>query len=238
MKMAAKMKSFSGQAQQKLPGATATAAGKIVPVRFGRVSSPDLTPGEAEPGRGARGKSQFAGLPAISTPETAQPQIQAISPEALDLPRIAVHNDAALERTQVMVDAQAVRLRESGADELHVVIKPDAGLQLSLGLRRHDGAVEVQAVLDHGNFDLLNRHWPELQQQLEARGVRVAPLSCAEFFGGGSEGFRQPTPPHGQPAGDDAEPAKWPAALSPVLPTAAAAASASASRPRQWETWA
>lgn len=134
---------------------------------------------------------------------------------------------------------QAVRLRESGADELRVVIKPDAGLQLSLNLRQRNGGVEVRAVLDRGNFDLLNRHWPALQQQLETRGVRVAPLSRAEdSFGGGGEGFRQPTTPHGQHPRDDTDLAETPAVLVPGLPTATATASASATLARNWETWA
>jgi hypothetical protein len=99
--------------------------------------------------------------------------------------------------------------------------------------------VEVQAVLDRGNFGLLNRHWPELQQQLELRGVRVAPLANAEqSFGGGSEGFRQPTTSHGQLAGDDADPAEMPSVLLPGLPPATATASASAISSRHLETWA
>jgi len=110
---------------------------------------------------------------------------------------------------------------------------------LSLHLQLRDGGVEVQAVLDRGNFGLLNRHWPELQQQLELRGVRVAPLANAEpSFGGGSEGFRQPTTSHGQQAGDDADAAEMPAALLPGLPTATATASASTISSRHLETWA
>jgi hypothetical protein len=166
--------------------------------------------------------------------------VKTISPEALNLPQYATTGTHLLERTQAIVALLTVRLRDSGADELRVVIKPDADLQLSLNLRQRDGGVEVQAVLDRGNFDLLNRHWPELQQQLEARGVRVAPLSCAEHaFGGGSEGFRQPTTPHGQHhAGDDTDPTETPAVLIPGLPTATATASASATLARNWETWA
>ena len=122
---------------------------------------------------------------------------------------------------------------------MRVVIKPDMGMQLSLHLRQRDGGVEVQAVLDRGNFGLLNRHWPELQQQLELRGVRVAPLANAEqSFGGGSEGFRQPTTSHGQHAGDDADPAEMPAVLLPGLPPATATASASTISSRRLETWA
>jgi hypothetical protein len=41
-----------------------------------------------------------------------------------------------------------------------------------------DGAVEMQAMLQRGDFDFLNRQWPELQQQLEQRGIHLAPLTC------------------------------------------------------------
>jgi hypothetical protein len=164
---------------------------------------------------------------------------KAVSAATPDVPCIAPSAVPNVQRVQELVSLQVMRLHECGADEMHVVIKPEAGLQLSLHLQQHGGGVEVQAVLDRGNFGLLNRHWPELQQQLELRGVRVAPLANAEpTFGGGSEGFRQPTTSHGQLAGDDAELPAMAAALLPGLPPATAAASASALSSQHLETWA
>jgi hypothetical protein len=227
VKMATKMTNFSEATGQKLPVAPAPvpATGENLP-RIAAGSSRTFTPVTVV---GAE----------ISASAAA---VKAAPPETLDLSQTAPAGTPLLERTQGMVTLQAVRLRESGTDELRVVIKPDVGTQLSLNLRQRDGVVEVQAVLDRGNFDQLSRHWPELQQQLEARGVRVAPLSSAEnTFGGGSEGFRQPTTPHGQPAGDDADAGSAPArpvALVPGLATATATASASTSLARNWETWA
>jgi hypothetical protein len=224
VKMATKMTNFSEATGQKLPVA----------------SAPAPATGENLPRKAAGSFRTFAPVAAIGDEiQASAAAVKTAPPETLDLSQPAPAGTPLLERTQGMVTLQAVRLRESGTDELRVVIKPDAGTQLSLNLRQRDGVVEVQAVLDRGNFDQFSRHWPELQQQLEARGVRVAPLSSAEnTFGGGSEGFRQPTTPHGQPAGDDADPVETPAVLVPGLPTATATASASTSLARNWETWA
>jgi len=159
--------------------------------------------------------------------------------DVLDWPCGAPVGLSLVQRAQELVSLLVMRLHETSTDEMRVVIKPDAVSQLSLNLQQRGGSVEVQAVLERGNFNLLNRHWPELQQQLELRGVRVAPLAIAEqSFGGGSEGFRQPTTSHGQQAREDAEPAAIPAALIPGLPTATATASASTISSRHLETWA
>ncbi|HEU5397430.1 MAG TPA: hypothetical protein VFV81_09695 [Verrucomicrobiae bacterium] len=145
----------------------------------------------------------------------------------------------AVERVRELVSFQVMRLQEAGGGELRVVVKPDTGTQLSLNLRQHeDAAVTVQAVVERGNFELLNRHWPELQQQLESRGVRLTPLAQAETsFGGGSEGFRQPATSRGQHAGDE-EPSATTATRIPGLPTATATAFASKSSSARLETWA
>jgi hypothetical protein len=228
MKTAAKKTNISGATEQKLPVAFAPVISENLPVRLDRAGAQTPTKNRNE-----LVSATFAGIPASAA------ATKTVLPEALNLPRLATTGAPLFERTQEMVALQSMRLREAGADELRVVIKPDNGTQLSLNLQQRNGVVEVQAVLDRGNFDLLNRHWPELQQQLEARGVRVAPLSGAEHtFGGGSEGFRQPTTPNGQHAGDDVELAETPVTLIPGLPTATATASASATLARNWETWA
>ena len=250
VKMATKQTDFTGATEQKLPVTFVTAAGENLPIRQDRAgtSAPAPAPGlgaaisSAASKRGEDGtfKNRGGTVAATGTGILANAAtVNATLREALNLPRTLSPGPQLIERTQETVALQAVRLRESGADELRVVIKPDAGLQLSLNLRQRNGGVEVRAVLDRGNFDLLNRHWPALQQQLETRGVRVAPLSRAEdSFGGGGEGFRQPTTPHGQHPRDDTDLAETPAVLAPGLPTATATASASATLARNWETWA
>ncbi len=227
MKMAVKKTNFSG-AKQKLPGATVVATGDNLPARSERKVVPATITIRVDPA-----------MPSGTGISADDGATQSVSAEILDLPRIAPSGVPSVQRTQELVSSQVMRLQESGADVMHVVIKPDAGVQMSLRLQQHDGGVEVRAVLNRGNFDLLNRHWPELQQQLELRGVRVAPLANAEpSFGGGSEGFRQPTTSHGQHAGDDTDPAERPAVLLSGLPPATATASASTISSRRLETWA
>jgi len=228
MKMSAKKTSFSEATKQKLPSTVASAAGGSVSGHLDHADEPAPLKNSSDP------------VLAISNGMPPNAAVaKTVSQEALNTAQSVSIGTPALERTREMLALEVVRLHENGADELRLVIKPDAGTQLSLNLQQRNDGVEVRAILDRGNFDLLNRHWPELQQQLEARGVRVAPLSCAEhFFGGGSEGFRQPTTPNGQTAGDDAEQVEAPAVLVSGLPTATATASASATLARNWETWA
>jgi hypothetical protein len=97
-----------------------------------------------------------------------------------------------LERTQEMVTVNAMRLSDSGNNSMQVVIKPDAGTQLSLELRQHGGNVEVQATLQQGNFGHLNQQWPDLQQRLEQRGIKLAPLAGdVPFANSGGDGAFQ-----------------------------------------------
>ena len=97
-----------------------------------------------------------------------------------------------LERTHDMVALHAVRLVESQTDTLSVVIKPGAGTELSLQLRQRDGGVEAHAVLQRGDFQLMNQHWPELQQRLEQRGIKLAPLgSETNFTADNGSSFKQ-----------------------------------------------
>lgn len=89
-----------------------------------------------------------------------------------------------LERTQELVTAHALRLKHSEDGSLQVVIKPGDGLQLSLDLRRVAGGVEVRAELTEGDFSFLSRHWSELQQQLESRGIRLGDLTSGPAANG------------------------------------------------------
>lgn len=100
----------------------------------------------------------------------------------LDLPSLADARMRAVERTHDMMALHAMRLVESKSDTLSVVIKPAVGTELSLELRQRNGGVEAQATLTRGDHQFLSQHWPELQQRMELRGIKLAPL-------GGGEGF-------------------------------------------------
>ncbi len=142
----------------------------------------------------------------------------------------------AVERMHDMVALQATRLQDSSLDSLQVVIKPGAGMQLSLSLQQHRDGIDAQAVLQRGDLNYLSQHWPELQQRLEQRGVRLAPLTGQENTanGNGQSGYQQPQP---QPAEQDPLLASAFAEFALAGPASSSAAS-SAGTPRVWETWA
>jgi hypothetical protein len=139
----------------------------------------------------------------------------------------------ALERAQDIIVLHADRLSESGNASLQVVIKPGAGTQLSLELRQRGDGVEAQAVLQRGDFNHLNQQWPALQQQLEQRGIRLAPLvSDGNFVNSDNPNTFQNT--KNQSAESDLIPA-----LAEVAPIGSFAPTATrAGTHRGWESWA
>jgi hypothetical protein len=107
---------------------------------------------------------------------------------------LATDNSArlgSLERTHDLVAAHALRLRESGTDHLRVVIQPGEGIHLALELKHSNGRIEAQAFLQQGDFTHLNRHWAELQQQLEPRKIQLGALQNAGQPANGNSGFAQ-----------------------------------------------
>ena len=107
---------------------------------------------------------------------------------ALDLPSLADARMRAVERTHDMMALHSMRLVESKSDSLSVVIKPAVGTELSLELRQRDGGVEAQATLTRGDHQFLNQHWPELQQRLELRGIKLSPLGGETNFSANDNG--------------------------------------------------
>jgi hypothetical protein len=109
-----------------------------------------------------------------------------------DLPSLADARLRAVERTHDMMSLHAMRLVESKSDALSVVIKPSVGTELSLELRQRDGGVEAQATLTRGDREFLSQHWPELQQRLEQRGIKLAPLAGeTDFSANGNGNFQR-----------------------------------------------
>jgi hypothetical protein len=160
MKQAEKMNKFAGQTEKVLPGNA---------VSMAKASSPVVSPANAvqsvaaamDNSSNANNSGTVSTLPADSV----------VGPTANDL-RARV-----LERTQDLITVNATRLSDSGNNSMQVVIKPDAGTQLSLELRQQGGHVEVQAVLQQGDFNHLSQQWSDLQQRLDQRGIRLAPLT-------------------------------------------------------------
>ena len=86
----------------------------------------------------------------------------------------------AMERTHDMVTNNAMRLASTQSDTMQVVLKPGAGIELSLELRQRGGVIEAQAVLQHGDYQNLSQHWPDLQQRLDQKGIKLGALASDE----------------------------------------------------------
>jgi hypothetical protein len=185
----------------------------------------------------ARGNVFSAGADQNSAAVAVGSSAQASSSTATQLAAEPVGNLAAddlrsqaLERTHDLVVLHALRLSDVGNGSLQVVIKPDAGTQLSLELRQRDGGIEAQANLQQGDFAHLNQRWPELQQQLEQRGIKLGALTGENNFDGGNGFFqagRNPTAEADAFSGGTL-----------VVPAAINELAAQTSAHRGWETWA
>jgi hypothetical protein len=96
--------------------------------------------------------------------------------DSMDLPSLADARIRALDRAHDMMVLHSMRLVESKSDVLSVLIKPAVGTELSLELHQRADGVEAQATVLRGDPQFLSSHWQELQQRLEGRGIKLAPL--------------------------------------------------------------
>jgi hypothetical protein len=157
---------------QVLPGGTNGSAHEAV-ASFHPMSAP---------ARVAENKNQDLSLPPLTLMTTAPETQPTESSNPLALPSLADVRTREVERTHELVSINALRMVESKADAVSVVIKPGAGTELSLELRHRNGSVEMAATLQRGDFQLMNQHWPELQQKLEQRGIKLSALGGGENF--------------------------------------------------------
>jgi hypothetical protein len=150
-----------------------------------------------------------------------------------DLPSLGEARLRAVERTHEMVSLHAMRLVESKSDSLQVTIKPAVGTELSLELKQRNGVIEAQVTLQRGDHAFLSEHWPELQQRLEQRGIKLSELgSEAGFTGGNPEDARRTFTP---------EEEAMQASAFAEFATAGGAGGASARHAADydgWESWA
>ena len=226
MQKAEKMNEFPASAEQNVPVPPAGVAGEELPVKTVKSMNSAARADKSEP---VSTLSSTGAGPAASdnTLSSVAQTAQAASSTSL----------RSLERTQDLMSLHAFRLRDSGADSLQVVIKPGPGMQLSLNLQMRDGHVEMRATLHRGDFNFMNGHWSELQQQLGARGVRLAPLTSGEQAGPGDKGsFQQPARQQNEqdsvPAGAFAE-----FALAGALKSTPSTTTPTRTL-RGWESWA
>lgn len=174
MNQAEKTNKIAGQAEKVLPGSVVSASRTNLSSFF---------------------SSQTGQVAATANPATPD-NANTISAGLVEAASVNSNDDLrarTLERTQDLITLNATRLSDSGNNSMQVVIKPDAGTQLSLELRQQGGTVQVQAVLQQGDFNHLNQQWPELQQRLDQRGIQLAPLTDdgTPANSGGSETFQE-----------------------------------------------
>lgn len=74
------------------------------------------------------------------------------------------------------IGRNAFQLRQLGAGQMQVVLKPDSNTELALHLSLRNGIVEVQAQFDQGNSAAVNVYWKELRFVLAQQGVHLMPL--------------------------------------------------------------
>lgn len=225
MKDAEQATKLAGDAGQNLPGAAVAASGPVIAARAkGADSGAVSTSAASEAAATANASATSHALPASET--STDISISASSQTEL--------RARAVERAHDIVALHAMRLKDANLDSLNVVIKPGTGLQLSLQLKQNGDGVEAQAVLQRGDFNQLNQHWPDLQQRLEQRGVKLAPLGGGENSAASSgENFQRQQKPSTESdtfsAGAFAE-----FALASSAPQPAGRATAH----RGWESWA
>jgi hypothetical protein len=157
------------------------------------------------------------------------PTATTVSFSPVEIPSLTDARLKSVERTHDMVALHAMRLVESKSDVLSVVIKPAVGTELTLELRQRESGVEAHAVLSRGDFQFLNQHWPELQQRLEQRGIKLAAL-------GGETNFSQDNQQQQRSARDEA--AMESAAAFAEFASLGGATARRAMSLNGWESWA
>jgi hypothetical protein len=96
-----------------------------------------------------------------------------------DLVVTATSNASAVERVERLVAQSIQSFRLEEPQQLSVVLRPAAGLEVSLHLRRTPDGVEAQLRCDTNQAAVLLGGWDTLKKDLANQGVRLLPLETA-----------------------------------------------------------
>ena len=224
MKNSDKVDFFAGLTGQKLPE-----AGPARSVAAALSSLPEF-PAHASGKFSSEFAAPFAGAgTGSSSVSSAEATTQM---NVLALPSLTEARLNTVERAHDLVSLHALRLVETRADAMSVVLKPGAGTELSLELRQRNGVIEASAVLAQGDYQLLNQHWADLQARLELRGIKLGPLGGEAGFNSGGGNFSQQR----SPARD--EETERAAAFAEFAALAGGASARRMPALRGWESWA
>ena len=140
---------------------------------------------ETAPQRRGAGTVDSEPLGALSVARDTDPsmRIPSLAPAISELNRfpetaeaVALPQPRSITRLSDQLSGEVVLLQRLRTASMTAVLRPDAGSELRVELRRRDGRVEIRATLERGDAQAIAEGWPELQQQLRAQGVHLLPL--------------------------------------------------------------
>lgn len=113
--------------------------------------------------------------PSMRMPSLA-PAISELNPFPETAEAVALPQARSITRLSDQLSGELVLLQRLRTESMTAVLRPDAGSELRVDLRRRDGRIEIRATLERGDAQAIAEGWPELQQQLRAQGVHLLPL--------------------------------------------------------------
>ena len=113
--------------------------------------------------------------PSMRMPSLA-PAISELNPFPETAEAVALPQARSITRLSDQLSGEVVLLQRLRNASMTAVLRPDAGSELRVELRRRDGRVEIRATLERGDAQAIAEGWPELQQQLRTQGVHLLPL--------------------------------------------------------------
>jgi hypothetical protein len=113
--------------------------------------------------------------PSMRMPSLA-PAISVLNPFPETAEAVALPQARSITRLSDQLSGEVVLLQRLRTASMTAVLRPDAGSELRVELRRRDGRVEIRATLERGDAQAIAEGWPELQQHLRTQGVHLLPL--------------------------------------------------------------
>jgi hypothetical protein len=128
--------------------------------------------------------------PSMKMPSLA-PAISVLNPFPETAEAVALPQARSITRLSDQLSGEVVLLQRLRTASMTAVLRPDAGSELRVELRRRDGRVEIRATLERGDAQAIAEGWPELQQHLRTQGVHLLPLE-REGSADSSKAFSDP----------------------------------------------
>ena len=108
-----------------------------------------------------------------------RPVVRAEAGSSVTVPSTYEAAVANAERISRMIVRETAVLRQSGAESMTAILRPDAKTEMVVNMRRVDGTLEATIKVERGDFAGLNQQWSQLQDRLAQQNIRLAPLEEA-----------------------------------------------------------